>query len=96
MTAVASELRLAAVQVCGYRAFPVPIAFQLARHDGAGKPLGKGRNLLLFGENGSGKSSFGKAIRDFLDYKTTANAFDGTNIASLSLHEPIARDPQVR
>ena len=76
MTAVASELRLAAVQVCGYRAFPVPIAFQLARHDGAGKPLGKGRNLLLFGENGSGKSSFGKAIRDFLDYKTTANAFD--------------------
>jgi hypothetical protein len=76
MSAADSVLRLAGVQICGYRGFPNPIAVWLARHDGVGKILGRGRNLLLFGENGSGKSSFGKAIRDFLDFRPTAIAFD--------------------
>jgi hypothetical protein len=31
---------------------------------------------VLYGENGSGKSSLGKAVRDFLDYRAAAVAFD--------------------
>src|SRR5437016_802275 len=71
-----SPLRVAGVHLCGYRGFPHPIAIWLARRDSDGKILGKGRNLLVFGENGSGKSSFGKAIRDFLDFRPSAVLFD--------------------
>lgn len=76
MSAPAPTLRLAAIRLCGYRGFPNPIAIQLAEHDRDGKLTGKGRNLLLYGENGSGKSSLGKALRDFLDFRSTAPKFD--------------------
>src|SRR6266550_1925680 len=77
MSKADSALRLAAVQICSYRGFPLPTTVWLARHDNNdGKILGKGKNLLLFGENGSGKSSFGKAVRDFLDFRPTAAPFD--------------------
>ena len=69
-------LRLAAIRICSYRGFPNPTTVWLARHDGDGNVIGTGRNLLLFGENGSGKSSFGKAVRDFLDFRKTAKKFD--------------------
>jgi energy-coupling factor transporter ATP-binding protein EcfA2 len=71
-----SGVRLAAIQLCGYRGFPNPVVLWLSTHDAAGVPTGKGRNLLLYGENGSGKSSLGKAIRDFLDFRSSAPKFD--------------------
>ena len=50
--------------MCGYRAFPAAWGDTLA--------LGPGRHLLLHGENGSGKSSLGLALRDLLDPRTEA------------------------
>ncbi|MDP2138186.1 MAG: AAA family ATPase, partial [Candidatus Didemnitutus sp.] len=61
----ASPLRLESIRICGYRAFPNPVEIPL-----------KGKSLVLYGENGSGKSSLGKAVRDFLDYRAAAVAFD--------------------
>jgi len=58
-------LRLKEVKICGYRAFPHLATIRL-----------NSKNLLLFGENGSGKSSFGKSLRDFLDFRAAAVSFD--------------------
>lgn len=69
-------LRLAAIRICAYRGFPNPVTLWLSPHDKDGKITGKGQNLLLYGENGSGKSSIGKAIRDFLDFRVSAVPFD--------------------
>lgn len=60
-------LRLESIHICGYRAFLHAVEVSL-----------KGRSLVLYGENGSGKSSLGKAVRDFLDYRAAAVPF-GTN-----------------
>jgi energy-coupling factor transporter ATP-binding protein EcfA2 len=76
MSARTPSLRLAAIQLCGYRGFPNPATIWLAEHNLEGKPTSKGRNLLLYGENGSGKSSLGKALRDFLNFRSTAPKFD--------------------
>ena len=57
-------LRLESISICGYRAFPHPVEIPL-----------KGKSLVLYGENGSGKSSLGKAVRDFLDYRAAAVPF---------------------
>jgi energy-coupling factor transporter ATP-binding protein EcfA2 len=57
-------LRLDSIRICGYRAFPHPVEIPL-----------KGKSLVLYGENGSGKSSLGKAVRDFLDYRAAAVPF---------------------
>lgn len=57
-------LRLESIRICGYRAFPHPVEIPLM-----------GKSLVLYGENGSGKSSLGKAVRDFLDYRTAAVPF---------------------
>lgn len=51
--------RLARISVSDYRVFPAGSAFEFS--------LGAdGRNLLLFGENGSGKTSLFRAIRDVM------------------------------
>lgn len=63
MSAPASGLR--AIRICGYRGFPHPVEVRL-----------DGRSLVLYGENGSGKSSFGKAVRDCLDARRNAESFD--------------------
>lgn len=76
MSASTPTLRLAAIKICGYRGFPHPVTIRIAEHDRDGNLTGKGRNLLLYGENGSGKSSLGKALRDFLDFRSTAPKFD--------------------
>lgn len=68
--------RLAAIKICGYRGFPQPVTVWLSSHDGNAKPTGPGKNLVLYGENGSGKSSLGKALRDFLDLTAAAPKFD--------------------
>ena len=71
MSAVAPKsLRLAAIRICSYRGFPNPIEIKLAANGD------KGRSLVLYGENGSGKSSVGKAVRDFLDFRSGAVNFD--------------------
>ncbi len=59
-----APLRLESIRICGYRAFPHPVEIPL-----------KGKSLVLYGENGSGKSSLGKAVRDFLDYRAAAVPF---------------------
>lgn len=69
-THVAKSLRLAAIRICSYRGFPHPVEIKLAT------PGGHGRSLVLYGENGSGKSSVGKSIRDFLDFRSGAVNFD--------------------
>lgn len=76
MSDTSPMLRLAAIKICAYRGFPNPVTLWLAPHDKDGKVTGKGQNLLLYGENGSGKSSIGRALRDFLDFHTTAVTFD--------------------
>ena len=69
-------LRLASVSICGYRGFSMPFTFRLTPPGWDGQRPGQGRNLLLYGENGSGKSSLGKALRDFLDPGASAPGFD--------------------
>jgi len=61
----ATDLLIDSIRICGYRAFPHPVIIPL-----------KGRSLVLYGENGSGKSSFGKAVRDLLDFHANAVPFD--------------------
>jgi hypothetical protein len=53
------------VRLCGYRGFPEAQDIHL-----------KGKSLVLYGENGSGKSSVGKAIRDLLTTGQHAPNFD--------------------
>ncbi|MBI5770017.1 MAG: hypothetical protein HZA93_19735 [Verrucomicrobia bacterium] len=60
-----SPLRLESIRICGYRAFPHPVDIPL-----------KGKSLVLYGENGSGKSSLGKAVRDLLSVGKDAPKFD--------------------
>lgn len=76
MSSPLPPLRLAAIELCGYRAFPHRVRIPLASHDREGHITGKGKDLLLYGENGSGKSSIGKALRDLLDFRSRAVAFD--------------------
>ena len=68
--APAQALRLAAIRICSYRGFPQPIEIRLSETGGSGKCL------LLYGENCSGKSSVGKAVRDLLNFRANAVAFD--------------------
>lgn len=76
MSAAPNTLRIAGVKLQSYRAFPNSVTLWLASHTPEGKVTGKGKHLLLYGENGSGKSSFGKALRDILDFRTDAVVFD--------------------
>lgn len=71
-------LRIKKISINGYRAFPQyrPRNFEISLGD-------DGKNLLLYGENGSGKTSLFKALRDLFnrDLKDTAytsyqNIFD--------------------
>lgn len=54
--------RIKKISISGFRAFPPgsPNSFEIDLGD-------EGKNLLLFGENGSGKSSLFKAIRELCD-----------------------------
>jgi hypothetical protein len=65
--------RIASIELRDFRAYP-------GGDPGTVIPTtdekGQGKNLLLYGENGSGKSSLGKALRDFLDIRLKAPQFD--------------------
>ncbi len=63
-------LRLSGIRIHGYRGFPHAVGIKLTSSGG------NGRSLLLYGENGSGKSSLGKAVRDFLNTRHDAVEFD--------------------
>ena len=77
-TPAPQPLRIKKISINGYRAFPQyrPHNFEVSLGD-------DGKNLLLYGENGSGKTSLFKALRDLFnrDLKDTAytsyqNIFD--------------------
>jgi len=58
------------IELANYRAFPGP-ATDVFNFADAG---GRGSNVLLFGENGSGKSSLAKAVAQLLDIRPDAGA----------------------
>lgn len=57
-------MRIERIEIQHFRGFPTHYEFKL------GKP---GRNLLVYGENGSGKSSFFKALRGFFEATAASN-----------------------
>lgn len=62
--------RITKISISGFRAFPPgsPNSFEINLED-------DGKNLLLFGENGSGKSSLFKALRELCDTGTSDKPF---------------------
>ena len=58
-----APLRINALGLCDFRAFPNSVAFDL-----------HGKNLLVFGENGAGKSSIFHALRNFFALKPASIA----------------------
>lgn len=60
-------MKLQKLTLCDFRAFPGPGEYCF--------DLGNKNHLLIYGENGSGKTSVFKAIREFFDNSTTATSF---------------------
>ena len=58
-------MRLAKIELKDFRGFPQRQAFDLAG----------GKNLLLYGENGSGKSSVFRALQEFFNLDSSARSF---------------------
>src|SRR5438128_10834620 len=63
-------MRLTGVEIANYRAF---------RGDSFKLEITDGSNLLIYGENGSGKSSFYYSIQDFLEAASDAKLKIDTN-----------------
>ena len=59
----AKRIRLARIELCDFQAFPT---LGVTSIDLLNNGMGKGLNLLLYGENGSGKSSLGRALKIML------------------------------
>ncbi len=60
-------MKLQKLTLCDFRAFPGPGEYCF--------DLGRKNHLLIYGENGSGKTSVFKAIREFFDNRTSALPF---------------------
>jgi energy-coupling factor transporter ATP-binding protein EcfA2 len=60
-------MKLQKITLCDFRAFPGPGEYCF--------DLGRKNHLLIYGENGSGKTSVFKAIREFFDNRTSATSF---------------------
>ena len=86
--------RIKTISISGYRAFPpyLPTSFEVKLGD-------DGKDLLLYGENGSGKTSLFRAIRELftdaagtLNYEERQNAFaqetDDSVVVELTLGTP--------
>lgn len=86
--------RIKTIAISGYRAFPPyrPTSFELKLGD-------EGKNLLLYGENGSGKTSLFRALRELftdaggtMNYEERQNAFaqesDDSVVVELTLGTP--------
>lgn len=69
----AAPLRIQSVSLTDFRAFPgpAPVVFDLS-----------GKNLLVYGENGSGKSSLFHALRDFFTLQLKRNLAVHKNVFS--------------
>ena len=52
-------MRITKIEVCDFRGFPGPAVYDFE--------FGNARNLLIYGENGSGKSSLFRAIQEFFN-----------------------------
>jgi len=57
-------MRITGIEIANYRGFAGD-SFRLT--------LNQGENLLIYGENGSGKSSFYNSLKDFLHAATNKN-----------------------
>lgn len=67
-------MSITAIEICNFRAFPGPATFKIN--------VG-GRNLLMHGENGSGKSSLFRAVLELLNLDPRAKPFtDYRNVFS--------------
>lgn len=60
-------MRVTKIEVCDFRGFPGPAVYDFE--------FGGARNLLIFGENGSGKSSLFRAIQEFFNRSRRAKPF---------------------
>lgn len=71
--ATAAPLRIQRISLTDFRAFPgpAPVTFEL-----------DGKNLLVYGENGAGKSSLFHALRDFFSLKPSGELSSHKNIFS--------------
>jgi energy-coupling factor transporter ATP-binding protein EcfA2 len=60
-------MRVTKLEVCDFRGFPGPGVYAF--------DFGNARNLLVYGENGSGKSSLFRAVQEFFSRKRPAKTF---------------------
>jgi hypothetical protein len=60
-------MRVSRIEVCDFRGFPGPGKYDFN--------LGDARNLLVYGENGSGKSSLYRALEEFFNLDPKAKPF---------------------
>ena len=60
-------MRITKIEVCDFRGFPGPAVYDFE--------FGNARNLLIYGENGSGKSSLFRAIQEFFNRGKKAKPF---------------------
>lgn len=71
-------MRITKIEVCDFRGFPGPAVYDFE--------FGNARNLLIFGENGSGKSSLFRAIQEFFNRGANRKPFaDFKNIEQPAL-----------
>ena len=69
-----THIRIKEIELCDFQAFPGPDSTKVGLFQ---KGEEKGLSLLLYGENGSGKSSLGRALRDMLgDASRSPESFD--------------------
>lgn len=73
-------MRVTKIEVCDFRGFPGPAIYDFE--------FGNARNLLIYGENGSGKSSLFRAIQEFFNRNNKAKPFaDFKNINQPALSD---------
>lgn len=74
-------MRVSQIDICDFRGFPGPTKYEFV--------LGDARNLLLYGENGSGKSSLFRGIEEFFnmnwktkEFRDFKNAYSDPSLTS--------------
>lgn len=86
----AAPVRIESIALTNFRAFPGPAAARFQLH---------GKNLLVYGENGAGKSSLFHAIADFFSYDPRPlqqynNVFSGYPVADCKVTVELVNDAQ--